>query len=486
MGVVLHQSFKNTLIIFVGFAIGGINVLFLYTHFLEAEYFGLVTFLLSASNILMPLLIFGTQHTIIKFYSSYRDRVDRDNFLVTAIILPLFIIIPLAFIGTMFYDYISDLLSRENIIIKKYTYFIFLIAVLMGYFEVFYAWSKVQLKSVFGNFIREIFGRVCVTILLFSVYLGWLNSDQFIYGILFVYAARMVIIKIYAFQLYFPKVKHFVLPGNIKEILSFSFFIILAGSAGSILLEIDKFMIPQMEKIEQVAYYSVGVFIATVISIPSRAMQQIVNPLTAKELNEGNMTNVESLYKKTSINLLIVGGLFFLLINININEIYTIINKPEYSIGIYIVLMISIAELFKLSLGTNGAILTNSKYYRIFFYFSIAMALSVIALNKILIELLGIEGAALATLIVVLVFGIIKVIYIRSKLQIHPYSNSTKIVLVIITVLFVAFYFLVLPVSPLLSIILKSSIVTLLFSVLTVKFRLSEDINNLIRKYFFK
>ena len=486
MGVVLHQSFKNTLIIFVGFTIGGVNVLFLYTHFLEAAYFGLITFLLSASNILMPLLIFGMQNTIIKFYTSYKERADRDNFLVTAIILPLFIIIPLAIIGTMFYDYISDLLSRENIIIKKYSNLIFLIAVLMGYFEVFYAWSKVQFRSVFGNFLREIFGRVCVTVLLFAVYFGWLNSDQFIYGIVIVYAARMVIMKIYAFKIYFPRVKHFVLPGNIKEILSFSFYIILAGSAGSILLEIDKFMIPQMEKIEQVAYYSVGVFIATVISIPSRAMQQIVNPLTAKELNEGNLINVETLYKKTSINLLIVGGLFFLLINININEIYIIINKPEYSVGIYIVLMVSIAELFKLSLGTNGAILTNSKYYRMFFYFSIAMALSVIILNKILIESLGIEGAAMATLIVVLIFGLIKVIYVRAKLQIHPYSWHTKIVLLIIGMLFIAFYYLKLPVSPLLSIILKSIIVSLLFLVSVVKFRLSEDINNLVRKYFFK
>jgi len=486
MGVVLHQSFKNTLIIFIGFTIGGINVLFLYTHFLQAEYFGLVTFLLSASNILMPLLIFGMQHTIIKFYSSYKDRLDRDNFLVTALLLPLFIIIPLALVGTMFYDYISDLLSRENIIIKKYSYFIFLIAILMGYFEVFYAWSKVQLQSVFGNFIREIFGRVCVTILLFLVYLDWLNSEEFIYSMVVVYALRMVIIKIYAFQIYFPKVKHFSMPSNIKEILSFSFYIILAGSAGSILLEIDKFMIPQLEKIEQVAYYSVGVFIATVIGIPSRAMQQIVNPLTAKELNEGNLNNVESLYKKTSINLLIVGGLFFLLINVNINEIYLIIDKPEYSIGIYIVLMVSIAELFKLSLGTNGAILTNSKYYKMFFYFSIAMAISVIVLNKIFIEWIGIEGAALATLVVVLIFGLIKLLYVRSKLKIHPYSNSTKIVLIIIVILFFAFYFWELPITPILSIVLKSIIVSLLFSVLIVKFRLSEDINNLVRKYLFK
>ena len=195
-----------------------------------------------------------------------------------------------------------------------------------------------------------------------------------------------------------------------SEILSFSFYIILAGSAGSILLEIDKFMIPQMEKIAQVAYYSVGVYIASVIAIPSRAMQQITNPITAKDLNNNNLNEVELLYKKSSINLLIIGGLLFLLININIQELYAIINKPEYSVGVLIVLMISISELFKLSLGTNGAILINSKYYRMLFYFSIAMAVSVIIFNRFFIELLGIDGAALATLLVVIIFNVIKVI----------------------------------------------------------------------------
>ena len=37
MGIVFNQSLRNTLVLILGFAIGGINVLFLYTHFLDAE-----------------------------------------------------------------------------------------------------------------------------------------------------------------------------------------------------------------------------------------------------------------------------------------------------------------------------------------------------------------------------------------------------------------------------------------------------------------
>ena len=183
------------------------------------------------------------------------------------------------------------------------------------------------MKSVFGNFIKEVFGRLCVSFLLFAVYLKLLNAEEFIYAVVFVYFLRMVIMKIYAFHLYFPKIQWIGFPRNIKEILSFSMYIILAGSAGTILLEIDKFMIPQMKQIAEVAYYSVGVYIASVIGIPSRAMQQIINPITAKALNSNNLEEVDDLYRKSSLNLLIVGGLLFLLINVNITELYQIINK---------------------------------------------------------------------------------------------------------------------------------------------------------------
>lgn len=484
MGIVIKQSFNNTLILFLGFGIGGLNVLFLYTHFLEAEYFGLITFLLSTANMIMPLMVFGMQHTIIKFFSSYANKEEQDNFLWTAILLPLLVIIPLAVLGVVFYQNIAVYLSRENIIIEQYTFTIFLVSLFMGYFEVFYAWSRVQMQSVFGNFIKEVFARICVSFLLFAVYLDLLNAEEFIYAVVIVYFIRVVIMKIYAYYLYFPKLKRIKLPENIKEILTFSLYIIMAGSAGTILLEIDKFMIPQMEQIAEVAYYAVGVYIASVIGIPSRAMQQIINPITARALNTNNLDEVDSLYRKSSLNLLIVGGLLFLLINVNITELYKIINKPEYTAGIYVVLVISISELIKLSLGTNGAILTNSKYYRMLFYYAIGMAVSVVVLNKILIDLMGIQGAALATFIVVAIFSTLKLLYVKFKMKIQPFTSKTLVLLGIIGLLYAVFGFMSLPFNPFVNILLKSSLLTLIFGFLVIRIKLSSEMNEILRKYF--
>lgn len=474
MGIVLKQSFINTLMLFLGFAIGGINVLFLFTHFLHEDYFGLITFLLSAANIILPLLVYGMQHTIIKFYSSYQSKEAKDGFLISSIVLPLFIIIPLSLIGTYFYEVITTWISAENHLIKKYTYLIFITAIFMGYFEVFYAWTKVQFTSVFGNFLNEVFVRICTSVLLFAVYFNWINDEQFIYAVVLVYGLKAVIMMIYALYIYKPSII-FKIPENIKEILSFSTYIIVAGSAAGILLEIDKFMIPQMEQIAQVAYYSVGVYIASVIAIPTRAMQQITSPITAKEMNNNNISEVEKLYKQTSINLLIVGCLFFLLINLNINELYEIINKPQFTKGIWIVLIISLAKLIELAIGTGNAILINSRYYKMFFYVSLAMAASVIGLNKWLINLIGINGAALATLIVVAVYSLIKIFFIKEKIHIQPFSLNTLKVIILMALLYVAFSFWSFNLHPILSILIKSLIVTVCYLFLIRKLQVSED-----------
>ena len=44
MGIIINQSFKNMVTTYFGFGIGAINTLFLFTYFLEKEYYGLVSF----------------------------------------------------------------------------------------------------------------------------------------------------------------------------------------------------------------------------------------------------------------------------------------------------------------------------------------------------------------------------------------------------------------------------------------------------------
>ena len=117
MGIVTTQSIKNTLTTYLGFLIGGIKVLFLFTNFMTDTFFGLVTFIFSTANVLMPLMAFGVQNTVVRFYSSYKTRQQQNSFLVFMMFLPLVTIIPIGVFGGLFYQSISTWLTASNVLI---------------------------------------------------------------------------------------------------------------------------------------------------------------------------------------------------------------------------------------------------------------------------------------------------------------------------------------------------------------------------------
>ncbi|WP_178988866.1 oligosaccharide flippase family protein [Winogradskyella schleiferi] len=482
MGIVLNQSFKNTLTTYLGFGIGAINTLFLYTNFLTDQYYGLVAFLLSAANIMMPFMAFGVHNAIVKFYSTFKSKNSINSFLTLMLFLPLLFIIPTVFIGFFAYDTIVDWLSNENQIVESYIWHIFVLAVSMAYFEIFFAWTKVQMQTVFGNLMKEIFHRVCIMFLLFGVYLDWLSVDQFIIALVGVYVLRMVIMKLYAYSVRFPKLKFQKLE-NQFSIMKYAGLMIIAGSVAMLILDIDKFMIGLMlPDIEQVAYYSVAIFIATVVAVPQRAMHQIMLPLTAKYLNEKDHLSLEDLYRRSSMTLLVVSGLIFLLIILNINQLYEILPK-EFTGGLFVVLIVSLAKLYDNSLGNNNAILFNSDYYRMVLFFGVLLAIMAIVLNAVFIPIYGIEGSAFATFLAVFIYNTIKIIFVKRKFNMLPFTiGSVKIVIVLI-VMSVAFYFWEFPFHPILNITLKSALIGFVYLIMIYKLNVSVDISSQIRKY---
>ena len=482
MGIILNQSFKNTITTYIGFGLGAVNTLFLYTNFLTDEYYGLVAFLLSTANIMMPFMAFGVHNAIIKFYSSFKSKTNIDGFLTLMLLLPLILIIPATLIGYFSYDVIGDFLSRENSIVSNYVWHILILAIAMAYFEIFFAWTKVQLQTVFGNLMKEVFHRFAIMLLLLAVYFKWLNVEDFIVGLVIIYLLRTLIMKLYAFKVHFPRIK-FIIPENINAILKYALLMIIAGSVAMLILDIDKFMIGLMiDEIEQVAYYSVAIFIATVIAVPQRAMHQIMMPLTAQFLNEKNNEALEDLYKRSSLNLLVISGFIFLLIVLNINQLYLILPK-EFTGGLIVVFVVSIAKLYDNSLGNNNAILFNSNYYRMVLVFGVVLAVLAIILNFIFIPIYGINGSAIATFLAIATYNTIKVAFVKVKFDIQPYSLQSLKVCVIISIMISVFYFWDFSFNPFVNIGLKSLLIMIVYFALILKLNISEDISRQIKKY---
>ena len=480
MGIIISQSAKNLTTTYIGFGIGAINTLFLYTNFLTPEYYGLVGFLLSAANLIWPLMAFGVHNTLVKFYTFYDSKEEKDKLLSVILFLPLGISLILGLIGYFSYDLLLNYFSDGEGLVKPYIWLIFVIALATSYFEIFFAWAKVYYKSVFGNFMKEVFHRGCISLLLLAVYFRYISIENFVYAVGAVFMLRLIIMKIYAFSLYFPKLS-FSFPHNRSFILKYSALILIAGSVAMVLLDLDKVMIERFLPIEMVAVYGIAVYISSVIAVPSRAMHQITYPMTANLLNKKDKKGLLELYEKSSLNLLIISGLIFLLIITNISQLYALIPE-EYQISYSIVILISCVKLYDNLLGNNNSILFNSDYYRLVLAIGVFLAVLAFVLNIVLIPVLELLGAALATFLAFACYNTVKLVIVYKKFRIHPFTRQTFYGLLLILVFSFGFYYWDFQWHPVLNIVVKSGIVSMLYVLVIFILQLSPEINNIITR----
>jgi O-antigen/teichoic acid export membrane protein len=478
MGIVQSQSIKNTIITFLGFGIGAVNALFFYTNFLGKLHYGIVATVLSGANILMPLMAFGAQNTMMRFFSSYKTEKEREEFLTFMLYLPLVFIIPISLVFYFFYDEIAHSWIKENPTLQPFFWLIPVVGLFMAYFEVFYAWAKVHMQSVIGNFISEVLVRSVVMVLLICVHFNWLAKDTFVYCVALAYFAQLVAMKLYAISIKMP-VWRIAIPANVKEIIYYSLFIIVSGGIAVMLIDFDKVMIPQYLSVDQNALYAVAIFISTVIAVPSRAMTQIVAPITARFMVENKHDELNELYQKSAINLQAIGGFIMILIFVNIKEMYHLIPK-DYSGGIWVVFMIGLSKFYDVLLGNNNSIIVNTKYYRTVLLFGIATVVLMIVLNMIFIPLYGIEGAAFATLITVACYNTVKLFFVVKKMNLFPFTKKTLHSLLIIALCFILFYFWDFPFHSVVNILLKSILLSALYLYLNYRFTISQEINDFV------
>ena len=482
MGIVVRQSFLNLISIGIAFLIGAVNTLYLYPTFLGSKLQGLIIALLAISNLLQPFISFGTQHAVIRYYSKYTKKTDKDGLLTLSIIIPLVIVILFAPIFYAYYDEIRQFLFQNDQSLSQYAYVILFVAVSTSFFEVFYSWLRVKLKSVFGNFLKELYPRLLISFLLISYSYGVLDFENFVLFLIYGYYLRLLIIIIYSFYINKPRIS-LSFKSDFKEVFKYCLLIFLSGAASSIILDIDKSMLSSILTVENVAYYSVAVFIAAVIEIPGRAMFQILSPVVADAINKKHFKKLEGLLKKSSTNLVLVASLFFLLINLNLDDFYEMLNQDGYSIGIPIVIIVSFGKLYSMSIGCINNIISNSKYYYYTFWFSLFSSVLAVVLNIYLITDYGIVGAAYATLIVIIIMNSLKLYLIKVKFNIHPYSKDTAKIILLSIIGFVIFSNLKLDFQPVLNIIIKSSLILILYTLSAYIFRLSDDVNIFIDKF---
>ena len=486
MGVIQRQSIKHSIVQYAGIAVGVLSQLYLYPKVIEA--YGLAIGLLSAALFLAPLTSLGSQVLAVRYFPIFKNKENAHNGFLGLLLTVAGIgclIFALAFpaIRSVISEHLFN--SDKSPWYAEFLPYILPLTILLVFNRLLGVYASNFQRIVVPSILEEFLIKITLPLLLLSYWMQWIPVQWVVNGILFNYC---FVTGGLLFYLYFlgqlnpvPQFK-FVSKKLRKEMSSYAGYGVLNSLGAQGAFKIDTLMVTAYTNLASTGIFGQANFFSEAMSKPRKSIIGISQPLIAKAIQENDMDEVEKIYKKSSLTLLIFGLFLFLGLWACIDDLFAIMNKPEMAAGKYVVLLLCMARLLNMSAGVNNEIINNSPYYRISFYTYLVLAGLNIALNIWLIPKFGITGAAVATLSSFTVFEIIKILVVKLKFNLFPYTRKTLLVLVLGT----ACYAFTLPLpdlsSPYLNIIVKAVLLTLTFPVLVYTLKISEDFNQLINK----
>ena len=477
MGIVRNQSIKNSISFYIGMAIGAINTVIIYPNVFNdhPEHFGLIQILVAYAIVVSTFTTLGIPTTFMRFFPSIKEK---GQLFFLSLIVPFigFILASLSYF--LFKNQVFEFLNASDLL-KENFFYIILLVFFIGFYDVLSAISRSYLSAATPIFINEVFLKFYSMSTLLFHWFGYIDFTAFLQIYLFGYVLKFTILFILQFRedrLIF----NFSLKDlDLKELLKFGFYVLVGGASIMIVTRLDMIMISSLLDLEQVAFYTVAFFIGNAIKIPGKSIVTISIPLVAKAWENQDLNEIQTLYAKSSINQLIIGGILFVCIWLNIDEIFSLLPE-KFQGGSWVVFYIGLSQLFSITAGINGTIIVNSKYYKYDLYTNVILVFITIATNYILIPIYGINGAAIATAISLLLFNLFRLIFIKVKMDMQPFSKETVFTILVLLGVYLMLNNMNLALLPLFAIVVKSSLALLIYILLVIKLKLSEDISGFV------
>ena len=492
MGIIKRQSLKSSLVNYAGVLLGVVFFNFIFPHLISEEHLGMIRLLQSLMFILVALPSLGLGHMLLRFYSVWKDenRVNAFNGFVmvaTAIACLVFIILYI-----LFRDYILGFYQEKSALFIPYYYLVIPLVVAQAYIQYFEIFSMVKLRVAFPSFIREILIRVMLVGLVYLFSYKVLDETQFFYGMPVVYGLSVLLIIFYAFR-----IQHFRLASPMKffkdntdlrhqMLYGGGMFLVLVFSNTHNF--IDGVLLSSFLGVGAFGIYGIPLVLGQMIQVPYRAISLISLPVIRDAWVANDVEKIRHLNKSIGINLFLIGTFLFTLLIINSDSIFKLL-PPQYEAAESVLYIIAAGRLFDMAFGLNSEILNTSSLYKYFIYLTVILMVMTIVLNILLIPVYGMNGAAIAVSLSLVIFNLLKTWVLYAKFGFHCFSKHylTLILLMgaVIGILYLIPFILFMPhhmfMNALCNVAFKSFLGSVLFLVPLYYLKISPDFNDFVK-----
>ena len=430
MGIIVRQSIKGTIATYIGVAIGFVTTFFILTSYLTPEEVGLTRVLVDAATLFSSLALMGTGSSTLRFYPHFKDESrNQQGLYFWTLIVPfigflLFLICFFAFKGL-----IVRAFEDKSPLFVNYVYFTLPMAFFILYMSVFETNATILERVAVPRMIREIFIRVGLLVgyLLYGL---WHVID--LDGLVIVFCATYglgallnLCYLLFSQKISFKPDFSKITPELRRDFLWYTLFLITAALVGSVMPTLSSFFISAKMGLMFTGIYAIANYIATMVEIPSRSLNAIVQPRIAVALRTSppDVSAATRLYQQVSINQLLIGMVILILIWINIDLFFDLLpNGDQYAAGKWVVLILAISKLITTAFGVGGSSLSYTRWYYTSLFFTLILVVLSICLNNYLIPICGIEGGAWATLASLVIYYILLLSFVWWRVGTYPFS----------------------------------------------------------------
>ena len=426
MSVVARQSFKYSIIGYLGFLLGTVSAIFIFPF--DMVFYGKLRFVLSATLMLVPFVVFGLSYSNVYFFGKAKEEGKHQNlFSLSLVGVGINFLIFLLGFFAFFYIFSSFQEDSELWDMKRLILPMVLVMSLSAVFNRYISnFKRIVVPNIFENIFPKLanLGAFCL-----FFFLG--TSEKISYG----FFLGVFVLGLIGYVLYTNKLEKlapdfstdFVKKNKLwKEILNYSFYGFLGNLGSFLALNISNYMIGEKLSFEENGIYSTVFSVVQLISIPSMGLYNISAPIISKHFADDTIKELDVYYKKTSLSLFFLGLVLFSCIAVGYPYLTDFMPKSGKLLleAQPLVWVIGFALLFELATGFNSHIISMSKYYRFNIYVMLFLAVLTTSLNFYFINKtsLGILGISISYAVSLTIFNLTKIAFNYYQFKVSPFT----------------------------------------------------------------
>ncbi len=480
MGIIQKQAIRGSIISYTGVLLGFLTTGLLLPNWFSLEENGVIKLLAANTAIFAQLANLGFASVTTRMFTYFRDKKSAHHgFLLIGVAVSV-----VGFLLSLLLFYLlKNWLLRGNDVegnemLAKYIEMVIAMILATTFFHLFDNYYKVLYNAVKGTLYKEVYQRIMILAAIGFFYFDIVDFHGFVvlYVLAFALPTMQLIFSLIRDREFVMRYDpQFLNRDLVRSLYSVGFYGIVAGFSNIAILNIDSIMINKYLGLSETGVYGITFFFGTLVIIPSRMIKKISSALLADAWKDGDLKLVADIYKKTSINQLLLGALILIGIWGNIENVFQILPE-KFEAGRYVILLIALANLVEMGAGVSGTIISVSPHYRYMSHFMIVLLLLIIVTNMVFIPLFGLIGAAFASLISYIIFVLLRFVFLLRKYNMQPFGlNHLKILAIALIA-----YGLQLLIPQLqhfiLDIAVRSAAMTIIYLLLSIQFRVSGEL----------